>query len=146
MEWINSRIKRPAYYWWNYPVTDYIRNFILQGPVYGLDTSLTKENVCGVVSNPMEHGEASKLALYGVADYTWNIANYNPIDSWERGLQELTPKPKMLTVHLPFTPVTLKTDIAEMSLGKLRHSGLQNGMMPRLRLLKQNSKNRKSPG
>lgn len=32
MEWINSRIKRPAYYWWNYPVTDYIRNFILQGP------------------------------------------------------------------------------------------------------------------
>ena len=94
MEWINSRIKRPAYYWWNYPVTDYIRNFILQGPVYGLDTSLTKENVCGVVSNPMEHGEASKLALYGVADYTWNIANYNPIDSWERGLQELTPKTK----------------------------------------------------
>lgn len=94
MEWINSRIKRPAYYWWNYPVTDYIRNFILQGPVYGLDTSLTKENVCGVVSNPMEHGEASKLALYGVADYTWNIANYNPIDSWERGLQELTPKSK----------------------------------------------------
>lgn len=94
MEWINSRIKRPAYYWWNYPVTDYIRNFILQGPVYGLDTSLTKENVCGVVSNPMEHGEASKLALYGVADYTWNIANYNPIDSWERGLQELTPKNK----------------------------------------------------
>lgn len=94
MEWINSRIKRPAYYWWNYPVTDYIRNFILQGPVYGLDTSLTKENVCGVVSNPMEHGEASKLALYGVADYTWNIANYNPTDSWERGLQELTPKAK----------------------------------------------------
>lgn len=94
MEWINSRIKRPAYYWWNYPVTDYIRNFILQGPVYGLDTSLTKENVCGVVSNPMEHGEASKLALYGVADYTWNIANYNPIDSRERGLQELTPKAK----------------------------------------------------
>lgn len=94
MEWINSRIKRPAYYWWNYPVTDYIRNFILQGPVYGLDTSLTKENVCGVVSNPMEHGEASKLALYGVADYTWNIANYNPIDSWKRGLQELTPKAK----------------------------------------------------
>lgn len=94
MEWINSRIKRPAYYWWNYPVTDYIRNFILQGPVYGLDTSLTKENVCGVVSNPMEHGEASKLALYGVADYTWNIANYNPIESRERGLQELTPKAK----------------------------------------------------
>jgi len=94
MEWINSRIKRPAYYWWNYPVTDYIRNFILQGPVYGLDTSLTKDDVCGVISNPMEHGEASKLTLYGVADYAWNIANYNPIDNWERGLEELAPKAK----------------------------------------------------
>lgn len=94
MEWINSRIKRPAYYWWNYPVTDYIRNFILQGPVYGLDTSLTQNEVCGVISNPMEHGEASKLALYGVADYAWNIANYNPIDNWERGLVELAPKAK----------------------------------------------------
>lgn len=94
LEWVNSRIQRPAYYWWNYPVTDYIRNFILQGPVYGLDTSLTPNDVCGVVSNPMEHGEASKLALYGVADYTWNIAGYNPIDSWERGLDELVPKAK----------------------------------------------------
>lgn len=94
MEWINSRIKRPAYYWWNYPVTDYVRNFILQGPVYGLDTSLTQNEVCGVISNPMEHGEASKLALYGVADYAWNIANYNPIDNWERGLVELAPKAK----------------------------------------------------
>ena len=90
--------------------------------------------------NPMEHGEASKLALYGVADYTWNIANYNPIDSWERGLQELTPKAKDAYRTFAITPVTLKTDIAEMNLGKLRHSGLQNGMMPRLRLLKQNSK------
>lgn len=94
MEWINSRIKRPAYYWWNYPVQDYVRNFILQGPAYGLDTSLTKDDVCGVISNPMEHGEASKLALYGVADYAWNIANYNSIDNWERGLNELAPEAK----------------------------------------------------
>ena len=42
----------------------------------------------------MEHGEASKLALYSVADYTWNKAAYNPIDSWERGLNEITPTAK----------------------------------------------------
>ena len=92
MDWVNSRIKRPAYYWWNYPVTDYVRNILLQGPVYGLDTSLTDKEVCGVVSNPMEHGEASKLALYGVADYTWNTTDYNAIDSWERGLELLVPE------------------------------------------------------
>lgn len=92
MDWINSRIKRPAYFWWNYPVTDYVRNIILQGPVYGLNTSLGAKDLSGIASNPMEHGEASKLALYGVADYTWNVAGYNPIDNWERGLGELMPE------------------------------------------------------
>lgn len=94
LEWVNSRIQRPAFFWWNYPVTDYVRHILMQGPVYGLDTTLTAENVSGLVSNPMEHGEASKLALYGVADYTWNIADYNPIDNWERGIAELAPEAK----------------------------------------------------
>lgn len=94
LDWVNSRIKRPAFYWWNYPVTDYVRHIIMQGPVYGLETTLTKNDLSGLVSNPMEHGEASKLALYGVADYTWNMANYNPIDNWERALEEITPEAK----------------------------------------------------
>lgn len=92
IEWVNSRIKRPAYYWWNFPVTDYARHIIMQGPTYGLDTTLTSDDLSGIVSNPMEHGEASKLALYGVSDYAWNPAAYNPIDNWERGLTELTPE------------------------------------------------------
>ena len=44
-------------------------HIIMQGPTYGLQTDLTNKDLCGFVSNPMEHGEASKLALYGVADY-----------------------------------------------------------------------------
>lgn len=91
LEWVNSRIRRPAFFWWNFPVTDYVRHIVLQGPVYGLGTELTKDDLCGFVSNPMEHGEASKLALYGVADYTWNISAYNPVDNWERGIAELAP-------------------------------------------------------
>lgn len=92
LEFVDSRIKRPALYWWNYPVTDYVRNILLQGPVYGLDTTLTAEQVAGIESNPMEHGEASKLALYGVADYAWNTRAYNPIDNWERGLVYMMPE------------------------------------------------------
>lgn len=92
LDWINVRIKRPAYYWWNYPVTDYVRHILLQAPVYGLDTTLTDRETCGVISNPMEHGEASKLALYGVADYAWNIKAYNAKDNWERALAELVPE------------------------------------------------------
>ncbi len=92
MEWVNSRIKRPALYWWNFPVTDYARHIMMEGPAYGLDTSLTRNETAGVLSNPMEHGEASKIALYGVADYTWNVSAYNALDNWERGLAELVPE------------------------------------------------------
>ena len=94
MEWISSRIQRPALFWWNYPVTDYARHIMMQGPVYGLSPTLTEKETRGLVSNPMEHGEASKLALYSVADYTWNTEAYNPIDSWERGLEALAPEVK----------------------------------------------------
>ena len=86
LEWVGSRIQRPALYWWNFPVTDYCRHIVMQGPACGLDRSLTSDDLCGLVSNPMEHAEASKLALYGVADYTWNIGDYDPMANWERGL------------------------------------------------------------
>ena len=91
MEWVNSRIRRPAFYWWNFPVTDYARHIVMQGPAYGLDPTLTSGDLCGIVSNPMEYGEASKIALYGVADYSWNTGAYNALDNWERGLAHIVP-------------------------------------------------------
>lgn len=114
LEFVNSRIKRPALFWWNFPVTDYCRNYILQGPVYGLDTSLTAADVAGIESNPMEHGEASKLALYGVADYAWNIADYNPIDNWERGLENIAPEAaeayRLFAIHSADTQTGYRRD------------------------------------
>ena len=92
MDWVGSRIKRPALFWWNFPVTDYARHIIMQGPVYGLSNEMDEEKSRGIVSNPMEHGQASKLALYSVADYAWNTTAYNPIDSWERAIETLAPE------------------------------------------------------
>ncbi len=92
LEWINSRIKRPTYIWWNFPVTDYARHILAQGPAYGLDTKATSEDMNGFTSNPMEHAEASKLALFGVADYTWNIADYKYLNAWEAGIKEILPE------------------------------------------------------
>ena len=94
MEWIASRIKRPALFWWNFPVTDYARHIVMQGPVYGLANTMDEIKTRGILSNPMEHGEASKLALYSVADYAWNTEAYNPVDSWERAIEELAPEVK----------------------------------------------------
>ena len=92
MEWISSRIQRPALFWWNFPVTDYARHIVMQGPVYGLASTMDDTKTRGIVSNPMEHGEASKLALYSTADYAWCPYKYNPIDSWERAIECVAPE------------------------------------------------------
>lgn len=91
LNWVNERIERPAYIWWNYPVTDYVKQVVLQGPAKGLTNSATSADMGGFVSNPMEHAEASKIALFGVADYSWNPANYNPMECWEAAVQAIMP-------------------------------------------------------
>lgn len=89
LAFMDGLIRRPAYFWWNFPVTDYCRNFLLQGPVYGLETDITADETVGVLSNPMEHGYASMPALFMLADYNWNPKAYNALDSWERSLSDL---------------------------------------------------------
>lgn len=90
MEWVNQRIDRKAYIWWNFPVSDYVRDRLLMGPAYdnGLDIAA---DLAGFVSNPMEHAEASKLALYGIADYTWNMEAYDYKADWEKAIKDLMP-------------------------------------------------------
>lgn len=89
--WINKLIRRPAYIWWNFPVSDYVRDHLLMGAVYGNDTETT-EQMSGFVSNPMEHAEASKIAIYCVADYAWNPKKYNYQQSWENAICALLPQ------------------------------------------------------
>ena len=89
-EWINQRINRKSYIWWNFPVSDFVRDHILLGPAYGNDLDIA-ETMSGFVSNPMEHAEASKISLYGIADYTWNMPAYDYQADWERGLREVLP-------------------------------------------------------
>lgn len=90
MEWINARIRRPAYIWWNFPVSDYVRDHLLLGPVYGNDTHIASA-MSGFVTNPMEHAEASKIAIYGVADYAWNPGQYDAQQAWKAAIREVLP-------------------------------------------------------
>ncbi|PTS97427.1 hypothetical protein DBR11_17125 [Pedobacter sp. HMWF019] len=91
LEWVNRRIKRPAYVWWNFPVSDYTRDHLLMGPAYGLDTQASKD-MSGFVSNPMDKAEASKTAIFGVALYAWNLAKYDPQAAWEAANQYIMPE------------------------------------------------------
>lgn len=90
MDWINTQIKRNAYIWLNYPVTDYCIDHLLMGPTYGNDTNIAGQ-LGGFTANPMEYAEASKVALYSIADYCWNMGDYNSQTSWLRGLQAIMP-------------------------------------------------------
>lgn len=90
LDFVNPQLKRKVFIWWNYPVSDYVTDHLLLGPVYGNDRNI-KNDVSAFVSNPMEHAEASKIALYGVADYTWNMADYDSLASWKYALKALMP-------------------------------------------------------
>ncbi|MBO7295416.1 MAG: beta-N-acetylglucosaminidase domain-containing protein, partial [Bacteroidaceae bacterium] len=90
-EWINAQIGRKAYIWLNYPVNDYCISRMLMGPTFGDDLNIAGD-LSGYTSNPMEYAEASMLSLYSVADYTWNMADYDSNASWERAIKYLMPE------------------------------------------------------
>ena len=90
MEWINQRIKRKGYIWFNFPVNDFVRDHILLGPTYGNGLDIA-DDLSGFVSNPMQYAESSKIALFSIADYTWNMKHYDWKASWRRAIIDLLP-------------------------------------------------------
>ena len=90
MKWINNLIQRPAYVWWNFPVSDYVRDHLLMGPVYGNDLHIANL-MSGFVTNPMEHAESSLLAIYGVASYAWNPDKYDSNKAWKDAMKAVLP-------------------------------------------------------
>ena len=90
MDFINPLLQRKAYIWWNFPVSDYVRDHLLMGPVYGNGLDI-KDDLSAFVSNPMERPEASKIALYSVADYAWNLDTFDSEASWKEAIKDLMP-------------------------------------------------------
>ncbi len=69
---------RPVLIWDNYPVNDVAMTAELHlGAYRGRDPHLFR--FCrGVIANPMEHAESSKIALATIADYLWDPEGYDP--------------------------------------------------------------------
>ncbi|MDQ6422168.1 beta-N-acetylglucosaminidase domain-containing protein [Paenibacillus sp. LHD-117] len=79
-QWVKDEIGRDPYIWFNYPVNGYKKNRLLLGKVPMLAPGT--DNFSGIVSNPLEQAELSKIALFGVADYTWNVDAFDNGQSW----------------------------------------------------------------
>jgi len=103
--WEMSGMSRRPLVWWNYPVHDYdgnnIRLFMGPTPVLRnaegevIAQSLnpdTKGTIQGLVSNPMQQGHLSEVSLFGVADFTWNMSDFDPIQNWEDSFHYLFPE------------------------------------------------------
>ncbi len=82
-----SRVGRNPLMWWNNPVNDdhddriYMRELTAhwtieqEGPIGTLNS---------LVLNPMNQAQASKVALFGAADYAWNPATFDAHENWEQ--------------------------------------------------------------
>ncbi|HEU0242756.1 MAG TPA: protein O-GlcNAcase, partial [Candidatus Limnocylindrales bacterium] len=80
---------RPPLYWDNYPVNDVAMGWELHvGPYRGRDADLHVASR-GILANPMELAEASKIALATIADYLADPAGYDPDASVARAIREV---------------------------------------------------------
>lgn len=94
-QWVNNRTKRPTYFWFNWPVTDYVRSYLGMGRLYGqMQQPGEQKLAAGFVSNPMDKPEASKVALFSVADYSWNMQDFDQRSdaTWRAGIKRLYPQ------------------------------------------------------
>lgn len=84
-------------WWWNYPCNDVDVTKIFVADTYtnfkdethiDSDMKLEKDLLLNtIVINPMQQGELSKIALFSVGDYTWNMSEFDNMESWKASVQ-----------------------------------------------------------
>lgn len=81
-----GRVNRNPVMWWNNPVNDdhddriYMRELTTH---WTIETSGAINTLKGLILNPMCQAQASKIALFGAADYSWNPNTFDSKKNWE---------------------------------------------------------------
>ena len=69
-----GNVQRGPYMWINWPCTDNSKkHLIMGGYTTFLHPGVSPEKIQGIVLNPMQQSEPSKVAIFGNACYSWNI-------------------------------------------------------------------------
>ncbi|MFD4263694.1 beta-N-acetylglucosaminidase domain-containing protein [Streptomyces sp. NPDC058534] len=81
---------RKVFVWDNYPVNDFgnTSGRLLLAPYDKREAGLSA-HLSGIVANPMNQPYASKVAVFGVADFTWNDRAYDAKANWHRAMAYL---------------------------------------------------------
>lgn len=114
---LNDYLGREVSWWWNYPcndvdvtkifVADTYANFADEKHIH-YDKDLEKDlKVKTIIINPMQQGELSKIPLFGVADYTWNMKTFNNMENWKASLpaalgKEMAPEFETIVPYLRY--------------------------------------------
>lgn len=83
--------RRSPLFWLNWPVNDINIGRLMMGKGSLLDPTIKTEDVDGIVTNPMQDAQASKVALFAIADYAWNVGDFNDDQSWEDSFKYIDP-------------------------------------------------------
>ncbi|WP_062105519.1 beta-N-acetylglucosaminidase domain-containing protein [Bacillus niameyensis] len=82
-------VRRDPLFWLNWPVNDVDMSRVFLGKGEMLETNI--KNLAGVVTNPMQEAEASKISIFAIADYAWNTEGFNDQKSWEDSFKYIEP-------------------------------------------------------
>ncbi|MDF9825537.1 hyaluronoglucosaminidase [Breznakia sp. PF5-3] len=73
-----NNVGRGPYLWINWPCTDNSKKHLIMGGYSTfLHPNVDPSNIQGIVLNPMQQSEPSKVAIFGNACYAWNIWGSN---------------------------------------------------------------------
>ncbi|MEG1685407.1 MAG: beta-N-acetylglucosaminidase domain-containing protein [Bacteroides sp.] len=101
-------IGRNPIMWWNNPVNDDYDEFLY---MHGLTARWTIEDrnpipsLHGLILNPMNQGQASKIALFGAADYSWNPSKFVATTNWEASIASIVKEPNLIEALKTFINV-----------------------------------------
>lgn len=85
----DERPARNPFFWLNWPVNDNHQLRLTVGKSEVLEAGVT--NLDGVVTNPMQQAEASKGAIFTLADYTWNTSGFDLDQNYEASFKYIEP-------------------------------------------------------
>lgn len=97
LEIVKEWLGRDVAWWWNYPCND--QDFTKLFPMdmynnfadetYIANDARLEPSLSGLrtlIINPMQQGEASKIALFSLGDYAWNNGTFDNLRSWHAAL------------------------------------------------------------
>ena len=99
---VSKWLGREVGWWWNYPCNDNDMDKLFVSGMYDnfrdekhIDNDAKMPDSLGVktlISNPMQQGAASKIALFSIGDYAWNNAAFNEPKSFEAAVPAVVGK------------------------------------------------------